>query len=40
MNLVHQHEENRVQDPINGHEWVICSCGFALDLHVLRGKSA
>jgi len=35
----HEHDNVRIIDPINGHEWEICSCGYAVDIKVMRGKS-
>lgn len=38
--LTHQHDKHLIKDPMNGHEWEICSCGYSLDITEMTGKSA
>lgn len=38
--IEHDHEIEVIFDPITGHEWEICSCGYSNDITVLRGESA
>ena len=40
MLSAHQHDNYRIVDPETGHEWEVCICGFAIDIHVLRGNTA
>lgn len=34
----HSHEHLVVVDPMDGHEWEFCSCGYSNDLTVMRGR--
>jgi hypothetical protein len=38
--MTHEHHPIRIIDPINNHEWEICGCGYAVDIHVMRGNCA
>jgi hypothetical protein len=38
--LVHEHDKQLIKDPVSGHLWEICSCGYALDIDEMRGSCA